>query len=164
MTGCSRSFRVSVVGCAPVGSDKGERLVRVSIGQARLVGLGFRDAIVAHQRQRREIHAALDLNGREALRRHDIRRQQPHVVAVCEGEVSVEALAKRQELALIAEVPLADDPGGVPPLPQRRGESHLAAAQADRVSREQHVEALPGFEADTLGVAAGHERGARRRA
>ena len=77
--------------------------VDVALGERRLVGLLLDHVVVEHQRQRRV--AGLVPSPLESVR---VARLAAHVVAVGQAEVVVEAVVGREELRLVAAVPLAD--------------------------------------------------------
>jgi hypothetical protein len=81
-----------------------------------------------------------------------------HVVAVRDAEVTVEAAAGGQVGRRASEVPLADAHGAVAGALEHVGEGRLVETEAIRVLREEDAR-----DADARGVAAGQERGARRR-
>jgi hypothetical protein len=55
----------------------------------------------------------------------------PHIVGVGEAEVFIEAMAQRQKLRRIAQVPFAENGSGVAALFDELGESHFVVADAD---------------------------------
>ena len=83
-----------------------------------------------------------------------------HVVRVGQAEVQIEALPVGQELRLVAQVPFADDGRGVAGGLQHFGHGDFLRGQADVAAGKQHV----GNRQRALGIAAGHQRRARRRA
>jgi hypothetical protein len=83
-----------------------------------------------------------------------------HVVGVRQAEVDVEALPRGQELRLVTEVPLPETAGRVARILEQFGDRDLARIQAVRVLGEDDGLVEP----DALGVTAGEQSGARRRA
>ena len=82
---------------------------------------------------------------------------RPHVVRVRQAEVLVEAVPRRQELRVVAEVPLAEDGGRVALRLEHFGDRHLVVVDADLGVRPERP-----LDADAIRVAAGQERRARR--
>jgi hypothetical protein len=93
------------------------------------------------QRQRRKVPV------RRVLR--------PHVVRVRQAEVVVESVPGRQELRVVAQVPLTVDRGRVAPALEQLGEGRLGRADAGARPRPERAE-----DADAIRVAAGQQRGA----
>ncbi len=127
----------------------------IPIGQRGLVGLDFTDRLIAHQRQ--------GVNVVPAIAQHATAfAVDAHVIAEWEAEIVIEAVRGGQERRLIAEVPLADEHGGVVGLLQVRGNGDLVRMQADRLTRHEHDKLLAHAKPHPLRVTTGHQRRPRR--
>ena len=125
----------------------GRELVLVFVGD---VG---NDDFVAVEHAEVGITVALSISGREI---HEIGVERPHVVGVGQAEVFVEAVVQREELRRIAEVPFAEDGGGVAALFDQFGEGHFVGADADFGARPKRA-----VDADAVRVAAGQQAATR---
>ena len=105
-----------------VRPNEAHRLLRVAFddGALFLVGKQFEHLVVPQERQ----HAFAGYL-RFAL----------HVVRVRDAEVVIEALLRRQELRLVAQVPLADALGRIAQSLQAFGDGHLVGMQPLRPTR-----------------------------
>ena len=83
---------------------------------------------------------------------------RPHVVGIRRDHGLIEAMRRREEFRRIAEMPLADDTRIVARLLQQRAEGLLVVAQADLGIRSERRAA----EAESVGIASGQQRDARR--
>ena len=63
------------------------------------------------------------------------RHERAHVVRIRQAEVVVEAVIVGEELGLVAEVPLADDPGGVAALLEDFRNRDFVRMDALRITR-----------------------------
>ena len=89
----------------------------------------------------------------------------PHVVREGDPEIGIEALPGREELALIAQVPLAHDGRFVPDPLEHLGHRDLVWMQSFLVPRKKDPPALLVLaESNSAGIASRHQRTARRRA
>ena len=82
---------------------------------------------------------------------------RPHVIRVGDAVELIEAEVHRIEIVTVAEVPLAGEAGGVAVVAEELGEGDFVG-----VERGSAAEGVDG--AGAVGVAAGHEHGAGRRA
>jgi hypothetical protein len=92
-------------------ADELHRPLGVPRRKLRLVGVGFDDVLAVNQRQRR-IRSGGWMIG-------------PHVVRVRQAEVAVEAMPRRQEPRVVAQVPLAKNRGRVAALSQNLRQQHF---------------------------------------
>ena len=92
------------------------------------------------------------------------RMKRVNVVAVGNAEEFIEALLRRQKLRLISEVPLAEHARFVARGLQDFGDGDFIGVQSLPVSGEKHSEIGPRRHIDPLGIAPGHQSGARWRA
>ncbi len=88
----------------------------VALGERRLIRLFLDHLLVAPQRQRREAVFAPGL--------------PTHVVAVGQSEVAVESVTGGQELGLVAQVPFANQLGGIALPLEKRGDRLLLRVQS----------------------------------
>ena len=110
------------------------------------------DGFVFHQRQRRPLRTVQPIAQPPA---HVLR----HVVAVGNSEAQIEALPRGQELGLIAQMPLADDGGGIAARFEDLRDRDLTGIQAVGRNGPQHgTVAWVDVHADTLSIAARHNR------
>ena len=139
--------------------DEAHRFFRVALRQRGLVRRVFDDFFAAHQRH--PIAFVLlgpDSFAGHALSQGDVRGQlgvrgvEPHVVAVRDAEVIIEALAGRQERLKMAKMPLADAGGRVAFRLENFRHGDFIRMQAVAVPREQY-----GRNAHALVVAAGKQ-------
>ena len=88
-----------------------------------------------------------------------------HIVRVHQTEMEIEAVGERMMLGLVigpdAEVPFADQSGGVAGVLQRLGQGHFGGGQAAGGDGAEDAELIVGH-AGADGVASGHESGAAR--
>ena len=114
-------------------------MVRDASRELRLIGIGFDRLLTLNQRQ----------TGNVA----DHRMQRPIVVRVRDAEELVKAVARRQELRVMSQVPLAEAGGDVSRLLAEFGEQHFVGRDADRtgvIERPRHP--------DAVRVTPGHQR------
>ncbi len=135
---------------AVVGDDA-ERFVEKTLRQLVEVGCVFDDALAAQEREGRA-HGILGVL-REQVALGAL------VVRVGEAEEQIEAVARREKLGRVAEVPFSDNGGAVAALAEQCADGGLGGGEADaRVGHER------ARDADALGVATGEQRGAARAA
>ena len=139
---------------AGVLPDEPDGVLDVPLGDADLIGLFLDHLFVAQERERRPLRRRAAGNGGLTT----------HVVAVRDAVVAVESVTGGQELGLVAAVPLADDPRGVPLGLQHGGDGGLLRVEPDRLSGEEHPSPLELAEPDPPRVAAGEHRAAGGRA
>ena len=84
-----------------------------------------------------------------------LRVMRPHVVGVRQAEVFVEAVPHREELRMMAEVPLARHAGRVTLLLEDLGHRHFVRVDTDARTRPERT-----VNADAVVVTAGEQRGA----
>ena len=106
---------------------------------------------------RAEAVSALDEWKRRKVFRGGVLR--PHVVGIGDAEILVEAVIRRQELLVIAEVPLSEHGGGVALGLEKFREERLLRVDADTAAWSQGP-----IDADAVGVATGEKAGSGRRA
>ena len=126
-----------------VALDEGDRAGGAAGGELRLVGIELDDFFTVVERERRHF-------------RGERRMVFGVVVGVGDAEPFVEAVAQRVKFEARAEVPFADAEGGVTPGLEHLGHGPLGIG--DTVAAGVVVGAL---HAESVGVDAGHECGAR---
>ena len=144
-----------------------DRPFDVATGEHRLVGLLLDHVLPVHQRQRRiGKHGGWrepDRSQRVGVLEVGVADLGAHVVAVRQPEPSVEPVVGRQELGLIATVPLADDLGGVAGVAEHRRDRVLVGVEPEAHAGEEDVQSVEVVEADARRVRAGQHGPARRR-
>ena len=137
--------------------DEADRLVGVSAREQRLIGLGLDHRLAAHQGQRKVPGvAAHRAPAQEAL--------APAVVGMEQTEEAVESVPRRQQVRLIAEMPLARERGGVARRAQELGQRDLGRGEAARRARVGRQRVASLVETDAPRVRRGQDRRARRHA
>jgi hypothetical protein len=82
----------------------------------------------------------------------------PHVIGKWDAEVVVKPLAGGQKLGLIAEMPFADDRGGVARALENLSDGDFGGVESFLVARSENPTAhLVLVQVDATGVAAGHQ-------
>ena len=131
--------------------DVAQRFFGVALGEQIAVHRRLDHGLVPQQRQGRPLVPV------EALA-IPVAQLACHVVAVRNAEVRVEAMPGGQEFRLVAQVPLADDGGGVTRGAQQFGDGELVRVQPERRDRAQdQAVARVRVQADALRIAARHQ-------
>ena len=120
------------------------RSLGVLRGELRLIGVRRDRSFTVDQREVRE------------LRRRMLR---PHVIRVRQTQIIVEAVASRQELGVMPEVPFAIDRGRVPARLEYLGDRHFVGVNAVSRRRSQC-----SVNSHSVRIAPGQQRSPRRRA
>ncbi|OPZ22818.1 MAG: hypothetical protein BWZ10_00236 [candidate division BRC1 bacterium ADurb.BinA364] len=123
-------------------ANESNRLFGVALRQQALIRIAFDGFQSANQRKRRIVLVGLG----------------PHVVAVGQAEIAIEAVVDRQMRGQMPQVPFADAGRGIAAVAQDFGDGALARIEARPRARREHA-----GDADADRIAARHQRGARRR-
>ena len=132
----------------PIGSDEFDRLFHIPFCQGALIRLLLYHFISVQQRQRRIV-----------LSRH----LTSHIVAVRQAVILIKAVIQRQELFLIAAVPLSHDLGAVSGAAQDVRYGGFRRMKPDALPREQNPLAVKRAESNTGRITPGQHSSAGRR-
>ena len=123
-------------------------------------GVARRHRVLILVRHRGEDHLFAVVHRQIRIRaRLRLRAVRPHVIRIRQAEPFIEAAARWHPFGLRAEVPLARHAGCVILLLQHLGDRRVAGIQPDRRTRQERP-----VDAHARVVAAGEDRGSRRRA
>ena len=127
-----------------VGRDELDRFFRVAFRECVLIDWIFDDFGVAHERDEVFLLVCFDALSGDPFAQGNIigqrlGRVEGHVVAVGDAVVGVEALARREELFVVTEVPLADAGGRVALRFEELGDGDLSRVESASILREKHA-------------------------